>query len=127
MLFQAQNNKLPWEKNLKILNFYSNNCPPCHAFMPNFIEAEKMFWKYYDFIAVDSSNSIELFQKYRVMWTPTVIILDWEKILFNQSWVPNWQELKNFLMKMAWVTQKDLDENKKEEKAKKTKWFFGLF
>jgi len=126
MLYQAQNNSLPWEKNLKILNFYSDTCPPCHAFMPNFIEAEKMFWKYYDFIAINSTNALELFQKFRVMWTPTVIILDWEKIIFNQSWVPNWQELKQILLKTAWITEQDLKTQKQEEKKKK-KWFFGLF
>ena len=126
-MIQAQNNKFSWEKNLKILNFYSENCPPCHAFMPNFIEASRIFWKYYDFIAINSDSNIELFQKYRVMWTPTVIILDWEKIIFNQSGVPNWQELKQILLKTAWISQADLDEDKKQEKSKKTKWFFGLF
>jgi len=42
-MIQANNNKFNSEKKLKILNFYSENCPPCHAFMPNFIEAEKTF------------------------------------------------------------------------------------
>ena len=124
MFYQAQNNKIPWEKKLKILNFYSNNCPPCHAFMPNFIEAEKVFWKYYDFIAINSDNSIALFQNFRVMWTPTVIILNWDKIIFNQSWVPNGQELKNILLKTAWITEDTLEQDKKEEKKKK---WFNLF
>ena len=95
--------------------------------MPNFIEASKIFWKYYDFIAINSSNNIELFQKYRVMWTPTVIILNWENIVFNKSWVPNGQELKQVLLKTAWITNKILEEDKKQEKTKKKKWFFGLF
>jgi thiol-disulfide isomerase/thioredoxin len=125
MFYQAKNNKIPWEKNLKILNFYSDSCPPCHAFMPNFIEAEKVFWKYYDFIAINSSNSIELFQNFRVMWTPTVIILNWDKVVFNQSWVPNGQELKKILLNTAWITENDLEKNL--EKEKKKKWFFGLF
>jgi thiol-disulfide isomerase/thioredoxin len=43
MFYQAENNKIPGEKKLKILNFYSDTCPPCHAFMPNFIEAEKTY------------------------------------------------------------------------------------
>jgi len=124
MLYQAQNNTLSWEKNLKILNFYSDSCPPCHAFMPNFIEAEKIFWKYYDFVAINSDSNIELFQNFRVMWTPTIIILDWEKIIFNQSWVPNWQELKQILLKTAWITEQDLENDRKE---KKKKWFFWLF
>ncbi len=127
MFYQAQNNQITWDKNLKILNFYSESCPPCHAFMPNFIEASKIFWKYYDFIAINSSNNIELFQKYRVMWTPTVIILNWENIVFNKSWVPNGQELKQVLLKTAWITNKILEEDKKQEKTKKKKWFFGLF
>jgi len=124
MFYKAENNKIPWIKNLKILNFYSDTCPPCHAFMPNFIEAEKILWDYYDFIAVNSSDSLELFQNFRVMWTPTIIILNWEKTVYNQSWVPNWKELKDFMMKLAWITEKDL-ERKKEEKKKK--WFFWLF
>jgi len=123
-MIQVQNSKLSWEKNLKILNFYSENCPPCHAFMPNFIEAEKSFWKYFDFILINSSDNIELFQKYKVMWTPTIIIIDWEKIIFNQSWVPNWLELKKIMMNVAWISENDLEENKKENKKK---WFFGLF
>ena len=82
-MIQAQNNMFSWDKNLKILNFYSENCPPCHAFMPNFIEASKIFWKYYDFVAINSDSNTWLFQKYRVIWTPTVIILDSEKIIFN--------------------------------------------
>jgi len=124
MLYQAQNNKIPWEKKLKILNFYSDTCPPCHAFMPNFIEAEKIFWKYFDFIAVNSSNNIKLFEKFKVMWTPTVIILNVEKIVFNQSWVPNWQELKQILLKTAWITENDLKQDQKEEKKKKWFWLF---
>ena len=123
-MIQVQNSKLSWEKNLKILNFYSENCPPCHAFMPNFIEAEKSFWKYFDFVLINSSDNIELFQKYKVMWTPTIIIIDWEKIIFNQSWVPNWLELKKIMMNVAWISENDLEENKKENKKK---WFFGLF
>ncbi len=119
MFYQAQNDKIPWKKELKILNFYSNNCPPCHAFMPNFIEAEKTYWKYYDFIAINSNNSIELFQKFKVMWTPTVIILKWQEIVFNQSWVPNWQELKQVLLKIAWISENDLEK----QETKKKKWF----
>jgi hypothetical protein len=92
--------------------------------MPNFIEAEKTYWKYYDFIAINSSNCIELFQKFRVMWTPTIIILNWEKVVFNQSWVPNGQELKQILLKTAWIKQEDLKAQKQE---KKKKWFFWLF
>jgi thioredoxin 1 len=120
----AENSKFPSDKNFKILNFYSDWCPPCHAFMPNFFRAEEMFKKHYDFITINSSNNIELFQKYRVMWTPTIIILDWEKVVYNQSWVPNWTELKNTMMSIAKITENDLD---KIEETKKTKWFFGLF
>lgn len=123
-MIQAQNNKFSSEKNLKILNFYSDTCPPCHAFMPNFFEAEKIMWKYFDFILVNSNSNLWLFEKFRVMWTPTIIILDWEKIVFNQSWVPNWWELKVFMMNLAWITQEDLEKDKQE---KKKKWFFGLF
>ena len=123
-MIQAQNNKYALDKNLKILNFYSDTCPPCHAFMPNFFEAEKILWKYFDFILVNSSNNIELFQKYRVMWTPTIIILDQEKVVYNQSWVPNGQELKKIMMNLAWITRQDLEKDKQE---KKKKWFFGLF
>ena len=123
-MIQAQNNKFEWEKKLKILNFYSENCPPCHAFMPNFYEAEKILGNFFDFVIVNSSDNIELFQKYRVMWTPTIIILDWEKIVFNQSGVPNWWELKKFMMNLAWITEEDLQKIKEN---KKKKWFFGLF
>ena len=121
-MLQANNNTYNSTKELKILNFYSDGCPPCHAFMPNFIEAEKTYWDYFDFIAINSANNIELFQKYRVMWTPTIIILDWDKIMFNQSGVPNWWELKKFMMNLAWITEEDLQKNKQKKKR-----FFGLF
>ena len=121
-MIQANNNKFNSEKKLKILNFYSENCPPCHAFMPNFIEAEKTFWKYFDFITINSSDNMELFQKFRVMWTPTIIILKWDEIVFNKSWVPNGWELKNIMMKIAWIQESDLIKNK--EKRKKRFLFF---
>ncbi len=92
--------------------------------MPNFIEAEKTYWKYYDFITINSANNMELFQKFRVMGTPTIIILDWDKIVLNRSWVPNGQELKQTLLKTANITEEDLKQNKQE---KRKKWFFGLF
>jgi len=119
----AENNNFTSEKRLKILNFYSDTCPPCHAFMPNFITAEKTFWKYYDFIAINSTNNIWLFQKFRVMWTPTIIILNWEKVVFNQSWVPNWWELKETMLNIAWIKEDDLIQEKDEKKKR----FFGLF
>ena len=118
-MIQADNNIYNSTKELKILNFYSDWCPPCHAFMPNFIEAEKTYWEYFEFISVNSENNIELFQKYRVMWTPTVIILKWEEIVFNKSWVPNWIELKKIMINLIWK------EPKKQEIKKKV--FFGLF
>lgn len=122
----AENNNYSSENKLKILNFYSENCPPCHAFMPNFIEAEKTFWKYFDFIAINSSNNLELFQKYRIMGTPTIIIMDWEKIVLNASWVPNWKELKENMIRLAWISEKDL-ETKKEYKKETKKRFFWFF
>jgi len=39
-MVQANNNTYNSTKELKILNFYSDWCPPCHAFMPNFIGTE---------------------------------------------------------------------------------------
>lgn len=122
-MIQAKNNIFNSEKNLKILNFYSENCPPCHAFMPNFIEAEKTFGKYFDFIAVNSDSNIELFGKFRVMWTPTIIILKNNEIVYNKSWVPNWGELKNLMMSIAEINKDDLKPEFKEKKKR----FFWLF
>lgn len=116
---QANNNKYNSTKELKILNFYSDWCPPCHAFMPNFIEAEKTYWKYFDFVAVNSTNNMELFQKYRVIWTPTIIILKWKEIIFNKSWVPNGAELKKIMVDLIWKEPEKQKINKKK--------FFGLF
>ena len=122
-MIQATNNNFISEKKLQILNFYSVNCPPCHAFMPNFIEAEKTFWKYFDFVAINSSNNIGLFQKFKVMWTPTIIILKNNEIIYNKSWVPNWGELKNFMMNVAEINENDIKSEHKEKKKR----FFGLF
>jgi len=121
----AENNKILWDKKLKIMNFYSDWCPPCHAFMPNFIAAEETFWDYFDFIAVNVSNNMELAWKFLVRWTPTVIILDWDKILFNQSWVPNWQELKDLMISIIWETPKKKNIVVEEKKTRKK--FFWLF
>lgn len=118
-MIQANNNKYNSTKELKILNFYSDWCPPCHAFMPNFIEAEKTYWEYFDFIAVNSLNNMWLFQKFRVRWTPTIIILKWEEIIFNKSWVPNWSELKNIMVDLIWKEPKKIENKKKK--------FLGLF
>lgn len=122
-MIQATNNNFISEKKLQILNFYSGNCPPCHAFMPNFIEAEKTFWKYFDFVAINSSNNIGLFHKFKIMWTPTIIILKNNEIIYNKSWVPNWGELKNFMMNVAEINENDI----KSEFIEKKKRFFGLF
>ncbi|MDQ7022121.1 MAG: thioredoxin family protein [Candidatus Gracilibacteria bacterium] len=88
--------------------------------MPNFIEAEKTYGKYFDFVAVNSNTNLELFQKYRVMGTPTIIILQKEEILFNKSGVPNGSELKEIMIKLI---------GKKPQKVKevKKKKFLGLF
>lgn len=122
-MIEAIKNKYISKKQFKILNFYSDWCPPCHAFMPNFIEAEKTFWKYFDFIIVNVWNNINLASSFRVMWTPTIIILDWEKIIFNQSWVPNWWELKKIMTDLIW---KDNIINEEKIIVPKKK-FLGLF
>jgi len=118
-MLQANNNIYNSTKELKILNFYSDWCPPCHAFMPNFIEAEKTYWNHFDFVAINSTNNMELFAKYRVMGTPTIIILKWEEIIFNKSWVPNWVELKKIMINLIWK-----EPEKKEAKKKKFFWLF---
>jgi len=119
-MLQANNNTYNSTKQLKILNFYSDWCPPCHAFMPNFIEAEKKYQKYFDFIVVNVWENMGLAQKFRVMWTPTIIILKWEEVIFNKSWVPNWDELKKIMVDLIW------EEPEKEKEVKKKK-FLGLF
>ena len=116
----ARENKYESIKDLKILNFYSDWCPPCHAFMPNFIEAEKTFWKYYDFIIINTWENQLLSQEFSVRWTPTIIIIKNNEKIHRQSWVPNWSELKHLMIELIW---KEV-ENKWETKKKK---FFGLF
>ena len=116
---QALNNKYNITKELTILNFYSDSCPPCHAFMPNFIEAEKTYWEYFDFVAINSTNNMELSRKYRVMGTPTIIILKWDKIILNQSWVPNGAELKKIMIDLIWKEPEKIEVKKKK--------IFGLF
>ena len=118
-MLQANNNTYNSTKELKILNFYSDWCPPCHSFMPIFIEAEKTYQEYFDFVVVNSANNMELFQKYRVMGTPTIIILKWEEIIFNKSGVPNWAELKQIMISLIWKEPKKIEIKKKK--------FFGLF
>lgn len=93
----AENNIYQSNKNLKILNFYSDWCPPCHAFMPNFIAAEKTFWDNFDFISINTWKNLELSKKFNIRWTPTIIIIKNEEIIFNQSWVPNWAQLKEIM------------------------------
>jgi thioredoxin 1 len=116
----AQNNKFNSTKELKILNFYSNWCPPCHAFMPNFIAAEKTFWEYFDFISINTWENPELSNNFRVRWTPTIIIMKKEEIIYNKAWVPNWMELKETMNKLIW----DQTHTKTEEKRKKFLWLF---
>ncbi len=113
----AENNKYKSSKELKILNFYSDWCPPCHAFMPNFIAAEKTFWKDFDFININSWENMELSTKFKVRWTPTIIIMKNEEIIYNKAWVPNWQELKEIMTKLIW-------EQENKEIKKKFLWIF---
>ena len=118
----AENNTYSSSKNPQILNFYSDSCPPCHAFMPNFIEAEKTFWNEFDFVAVNAANNIELFWKYRVMWTPTIIILKDNEVVYQKSWVPNWKELKDFMLDISWKKE----ENTNIEKPERKRFFWLL-
>jgi len=116
----AQNNTYNSNKELKILNFYSDWCPPCHAFMPNFIAAEKTFWNHFDFISINTWENIELSSKFGVRWTPTIIIMQNEKIIYNKAWVPNWSELKEIMNKLIW----EQAPKKTQEKRKKFLWLF---
>lgn len=121
-MIQAKDNNYVSEKKLQILNFYSEKCPPCHSFMPNFIEAENTFWKYYDFIVINSSNNIELFQKFRVMSTPTIMILKNNEIVHNNTWVPNWSDLRKIMMNIVEITESDISVVSREKKKR----FFWL-
>ena len=96
----AENNTYASNKELKILNFYSDWCPPCHAFMPNFIAAEKTFWKDFDFISINTWDNPELSKKFFIKWTPTIIIMKNEEVFYNKSWVPNWWELKEIMLNL---------------------------
>jgi len=116
----AQDNTYNSNKELKILNFYSDWCPPCHAFMPNFIAAEKTFWNNFDFISINTWENIELSSKFRVRWTPTIIIMKNEEIIYNKAWVPNWSELKEIMNKLIWEQAPE----KNQEKRKKILWLF---
>ena len=116
----ARENEYNSEKKLKILNFYSDWCPPCHAFMPNFIEAEKTFWEYYDFIVINTWQNPWLSQKFWIRWTPTIIILKNNEIIHRQSWVPNWWELKHLMIELMW----EIKEKKWEIKKKRLFWLF---
>jgi thiol-disulfide isomerase/thioredoxin len=109
----AQNNNFNSNKELKILNFYSDWCPPCHAFMPNFIAAEKTFWKDFDFININTWENMELSSKFWVRWTPTIIIMKNEEIFYNKSWVPNGWELKELMNKLIWEKTENTDKRKK--------------
>ena len=119
-MIEAQNNIYSSTKKLQILNFYGDSCPPCHSFMPIFIDAEKRYWEHFEFVVVNVANNMELSQKFRVMSTPTIIILDWEKVIFNKPWVPNWSELKQVMVGLIW----NEPEEKKVETKKKFFWLF---
>ncbi len=119
-MIEANNSTYSPTKKLQILNFYGDACPPCHSFMPIFIDAEKRYWEYFDFIVINVANNMELSQKFRVMSTPTIIILEWEKVIFNKPWVPNWAELKQIMVNLIWKEP----EVQKTEKRKKFFWLF---
>ena len=122
-MLEAINNTFNSAKELKILNFYWDSCPPCHSFMPIFIDAEKRYWDDFDFIVINVSGNRELSEKYWVRSTPTILVLKWEEIIFNKPWVPNWDELKKVLLDLCW---KDSDTIK-QKTIKPKKKFFWLF
>ncbi len=119
-MIEAQNNTYKSDKKLQILNFYWDACPPCHSFMPIFIDAEKRYWEYIDFVVVNVANNLDFSRKYQVMSTPTIIVLNWEEIVFNKPWVPNWAELKEVLVNLIWKEP----EERKAVKRKKFLWIF---
>lgn len=121
-MLEAVNNTYNSYKELKILNFYGDTCPPCHSFMPIFINAEERYKNYMDFIVVNCGKNIELSNQFWVRSTPTVIVLKWEEIVYNKPWVPNWAELKQLLVQLIW---KDVSSEVVETKKKKK--FFWLF
>lgn len=116
----ALNNEFVSNKQFKIINFFSDWCPPCHAFMPNFYKAEETFWEYFDFININTWKNILLSQKFNIRWTPTIIIINENEIIFRQSWVPNWSELKEKMIELIWI-------DPKKEKTIKRKKIFGIF
>ncbi len=101
-MIEAIDNKINSKKKLKILNFYSDWCPPCHTFMPNFLAAEKTYWEHFDFIVVNVAKNMWLAAKFWIRWTPTVVILDWDILVYNQGWVPNWADLKKIMLQLIW-------------------------
>jgi thiol-disulfide isomerase/thioredoxin len=100
-MIEAINNKMNSTKKLKILNFYSDWCPPCHTFMPNFLAAEQTYWEYFDFIVVNVVKNMQLAWVFWVRSTPTIIILDGDLVVYNQSWVPNWADLKKVMLTLT--------------------------
>ena len=71
-----------------------------YAFMPNFIAAEKTYWDDFDFISINTWENIWLSQKFNIRWTPTIVIIRNDEIVLNQSWVPNWKQLKEIMIKL---------------------------
>lgn len=124
-MYIVENNKIPWNKKFKILNFYSDSCPPCHAFMPNFFAAEETFWEKFDFLVVNVANNMQLASSFWIRWTPTIIILDWDKVAFNQSGIPNGQDLKNYMISLIWwLPEKKSIIVDSNIKKKKFLWLF---
>ena len=87
--------------------------------MPNFITAEKTFWRDFDFININTWKNLELSSSFWVRWTPTIVIMKDNEIIFNKSWVPDWKELKTIMNKLIW----DFNSEKKQ-KRKKFLWLF---
>ncbi len=124
-MLEAINNTFDSKKELKILNFYWDTCPPCHSFMPIFIEAETRYGNDFDFVVVNVSHNQQLSEKYHVRSTPTIIVLQWEEIMYNKPWVPNGAELKTILLELSWHNQENF--HKKSHCIEKKKRFFWLF
>ncbi len=124
-MIEAINNTFSSDKDLKILNFYWDSCPPCHTFMPLFIDAEKRYWDDFDFIIVNCWTNPKLSQKYWVRSTPTIIVQKWEEIVFNNPWAPNWVELKKVLLQLSGKNEADF--SKEESSPENKKRFFWLF
>jgi len=87
-------------KDLILIDFFSETCPPCRRMSPIFQSLSEEFYKKIKFIKVDIRKNSELSYKYKIQSIPTFIFINKEQIIEKIVGFQSYDELKNKILNL---------------------------